>query len=127
MTTLLIKGGSVLDGTGASAFEGDVLVEGDRIAAVLPKGEETPSADQVLDATGCMVSPGFIDMHSHADWALDHVAGVRAVGRTGVAHSGDHLGDRGAVGRAGSVRHLHRGECRRRIDRRFGPDREQHR
>jgi N-acyl-D-amino-acid deacylase len=70
MTTLLIKGGMVVDGTGAAAREADVLVEDDRIAALVAKGEGTPSADQVFDASGCMVSPGFIDMHSHADWAL---------------------------------------------------------
>jgi N-acyl-D-aspartate/D-glutamate deacylase len=70
MSTVLIKGGRVLDGTGAAAFEGDVLLEDDRIEAILPRGEETPSVDQVLDASGCMVSPGFIDMHSHADWTL---------------------------------------------------------
>ncbi len=70
MTTLLITGGRILDGTGAPAFEGNVLVEDDRIVAVLPHGEQTPAAEQVLDASGCTVSPGFIDMHSHADWAL---------------------------------------------------------
>jgi N-acyl-D-amino-acid deacylase len=70
MATVLIKGGRVLDGTGAEAFEGDVLLEGDRIAGLLTRGEDTPSVDQVLDASGCMVSPGFIDMHSHADWTL---------------------------------------------------------
>ncbi len=42
MTTVLIKGGRVLDGSGATAFEGDVLLEGDRIAALLPRGEGTP-------------------------------------------------------------------------------------
>ena len=70
MSKVLIQGGMVLDGTGAAAYQGDVLLEGDRIAALLPRGEDAPSADRVLDATGCMVSPGFIDMHSHADWML---------------------------------------------------------
>ena len=87
MATVLIKGGRVLDGTGAAAFEGDVLVEDDRIAAVLPRGEGTPSDAQVLDASGCMVSPGFIDMHSHADWRLalaDHEALMKITLEQGV-------------------------------------------
>ena len=68
MATVLIQGGRVLDGTGAAAFEGDVLLEDDRIAGLLTRGEEAPAVDRVLDASGCVVSPGFIDMHSHAEW-----------------------------------------------------------
>jgi N-acyl-D-amino-acid deacylase len=87
MATVLIKGGRVLDGSGAAAFEGDVLLDGDRIAGLLPRGEVAPSADQLLDATGCMVSPGFIDMHSHADWTLalaDHDAWMKITLEQGV-------------------------------------------
>jgi N-acyl-D-amino-acid deacylase len=87
MATWLIQGGRILDGTGAAAFDGDVLLEGDRIAAVLPRGEASPSADRVLDASGCMVSPGFIDMHSHADWTLalaDHEAWMKITLEQGV-------------------------------------------
>ena len=87
MATVLIRGGRILDGTGAVAFEADVLVEDDRIAALLPRGEGTPSADQELDASGCMVSPGFIDMHSHADWTLalaDHDASMKVALEQGV-------------------------------------------
>jgi N-acyl-D-aspartate/D-glutamate deacylase len=87
MTTVLIKGGRVLDGTGAAAFEGDVLLEGDRIAGLLRRGEEVPAADRVVDASGCLVSPGFIDMHSHADWTLalaDHDAWMKITLEQGV-------------------------------------------
>jgi N-acyl-D-amino-acid deacylase len=63
--SLLIRGGSVVDGSGAPARRADVAVEGDRIAAVAPSlvGEAT----RVVDASGKMVAPGFIDMHSHSD------------------------------------------------------------
>jgi N-acyl-D-amino-acid deacylase len=63
--SLLIRGGSVVDGSGAPARRADVAVEGDRIAAVAPSlaGEAT----RVVDATGKVVAPGFIDMHSHSD------------------------------------------------------------
>ncbi len=63
--SLLIRGGSVVDGSGAPARRADVAVEGDRIAAVAPSlaGE----AARVVDATGKTVAPGFIDMHSHSD------------------------------------------------------------
>jgi N-acyl-D-amino-acid deacylase len=70
MATLLIQGGRVLDGTGRASCEAEVLIEGDRIAGLVPRGERPPAADRVIDATGCMVAPGFIDMHSHADWVL---------------------------------------------------------
>lgn len=70
MGTTLLRGGRVIDGTGDAGFDGHVLVEDDRIKAVLREGEELPAADTVIDAAGCVVSPGFIDMHSHADWLL---------------------------------------------------------
>jgi N-acyl-D-amino-acid deacylase len=65
---LLIRGGLVVDGTGAPARPADVAIEGDRIAAVerLPEAR----ARRVVDATGLAVAPGFIDMHSHADYTL---------------------------------------------------------
>jgi len=62
---LLIRNGSVLDGTGAEAVSADVGICGERIKAIgdLSKTE----ADQVIDATGQFVCPGFIDAHSHSD------------------------------------------------------------
>jgi N-acyl-D-aspartate/D-glutamate deacylase len=63
--TLLIKGGTVLDGSGAPAVQADVAVEGDRIAAVGPG--LTGPARRVIEAAGLMVAPGFIDIHSHSD------------------------------------------------------------
>jgi N-acyl-D-amino-acid deacylase len=63
--SLLIRGGSVIDGTGAAARRADVAIDGGRIAAIAPdlRGE----AARVIDATGQAVAPGFIDAHSHSD------------------------------------------------------------
>lgn len=64
---LLLKNGLIYDGTGADAFVGDILVDGDRIAKV----GGTIEAEQdweVVDLEGLSVSSGFIDAHSHNDW-----------------------------------------------------------
>ena len=64
---VVISNGRVVDGTGAAWFYGDVGMRGDRIAAVTPAGA-LASADAAtrIDATGKVVSPGFIDIQSHA-------------------------------------------------------------
>ena len=68
MFDVLIRGGSVADGTGRPAFAADVAVSGGRIAAV---GDlRGADAAQVWDASGKTVTPGFIDIHRHADAAL---------------------------------------------------------
>jgi N-acyl-D-amino-acid deacylase len=64
---VFLRGGVVIDGTGAPPCPRDVLVEGDRIAAVLPRGAEAPSGTVEYDVTGLHVTPGFIDVHSHDD------------------------------------------------------------
>ena len=65
---LLIRNGRIVDGTGNPWFSGDVAVRGDRIVAV----GRVPAANakKVIDARGLVVSPGFIDMHSHSDFLL---------------------------------------------------------
>jgi len=87
MATTLIRDGKIITGDGRTAFEGNLLIENDRIAGVFQKGEESPPADAVIDAAGLMVSPGFIDMHSHSDWLVpleDHPALLRCLIQQGV-------------------------------------------
>lgn len=66
---LLIKGGTVLDGTGRPGFRADVGIGADRIAA-LADGISEGRARKVIDARGLDVCPGFIDIHSHSDSSI---------------------------------------------------------
>ncbi|MGH7964293.1 MAG: amidohydrolase family protein, partial [Candidatus Binatia bacterium] len=61
---VVIKNGTVVDGTGRSPYRADVAVRGDRIAAI---GKITDSAKRTLDAEGHIVTPGFVDIHTHLD------------------------------------------------------------
>lgn len=65
---LLIRGGDVIDGTGSEPRRADVAITGGRIVQI---GDlSRASAAKTIDATGKVVTPGFIDMHSHADWGF---------------------------------------------------------
>ena len=64
---LLIRGGQVLDGTGADPVQTDVGVRDDRIVFVGDSAKAHVEAARVIDAAGLVVSPGFIDPHTHAD------------------------------------------------------------
>jgi N-acyl-D-aspartate/D-glutamate deacylase len=61
---LIIRGGTIVDGTGAPAFTGDIAIEGDRIVQV---GEVEGPARREIDATGLLVTPGWVDIHTHYD------------------------------------------------------------
>ncbi|HET7553438.1 MAG TPA: D-aminoacylase [Gemmatimonadaceae bacterium] len=62
---LLIKGGTVVDGTGTPSRVADVGIRGDRIAFVGDAASANVTAARTLDATGLVVAPGFIDPHTH--------------------------------------------------------------
>lgn len=62
---LIISGGTVIDGTGADGVRADVAVDGGRITRVGDLGGER--AAETIDATGKIVTPGFVDLHTHLD------------------------------------------------------------
>jgi N-acyl-D-amino-acid deacylase len=65
---LLIRGGMIIDGTGRPAYRADLAIKDGRIAEI---GHiEARAGSPMLDATGLVVTPGFIDVHSHSDFTL---------------------------------------------------------
>ena len=69
---LLIAGGTVIDGTGSAGIVTDVAIKDGKIAAIgrIPRSQ----AEQVVEASGLVVSPGFIDVHTHADGLVERPA-----------------------------------------------------
>lgn len=61
---LIIRGGTVVDGTGAASFTADIAVSGDRITEI---GQVSGKAHREIDAAGKVVTPGFVDIHTHLD------------------------------------------------------------
>jgi N-acyl-D-amino-acid deacylase len=64
MHDIVIRGGTIIDGTGKATFTGDVAITGDRIAAV--GGKQGPGRREI-DAEGLLVTPGWVDVHTHYD------------------------------------------------------------
>ena len=73
MYDLLIKNGTIFNGTGSPSFYGDIGVKDGRIARI---GKGLEGAKTVIDATGLTVTPGFIDSHSHGDLVSRIIADV---------------------------------------------------
>lgn len=63
MYELVVRGGTVIDGTGTPGVTADIAITDGRIAAI----GQNLAGERVLDATGCVVAPGFIDIHTHYD------------------------------------------------------------
>src|SRR5665213_2656809 len=64
MVDLVIRNGTVIDGTGAEPFDADVAIDGGRIVAV---GRIAAKGQEEIDARGKLVTPGFVDPHTHYD------------------------------------------------------------
>src|SRR5882724_12351922 len=64
MYDIVIRGGTIMDGTGTTSFTGDVAITGERIVGV--GGKQGPGRREI-DATGLMVTPGWVDVHTHYD------------------------------------------------------------
>src|SRR5687768_4896740 len=64
MHDLVIRGGTVVDGTGAARAAGDLAIDGERITAV---GEVEERGKREVDADGLLVLPGWVDIHTHYD------------------------------------------------------------
>lgn len=68
MFDIVISNGTLIDGSGQAAFKADLGICGDRITAIGDLGSALSAARH--DAEGCVVAPGFIDVHTHSDYAL---------------------------------------------------------
>jgi N-acyl-D-amino-acid deacylase len=90
---LVIRGGQLVDGTGAPARRADVEIRDDAIVAV-GNLEGRPAA-RSLDATGLVVAPGFIDMHSHSDYTL--LVDGRALSKVAQGVTTELLGESGSA------------------------------
>lgn len=62
----LIKGGTIIDGTGEQAYVADLLIAGDSIVFIGQSSEHRVKAQRTIEASGQIVSPGFIDPHTHS-------------------------------------------------------------
>lgn len=95
MTDWVLRGGKVIDGSGTPRYRADIAVSRGRIAHILEPGEA--ASGDVVDASGFVISPGFIDMHAHSDLAVlsdpTHIAKVsqgvtlEVVGQDGLGYS----------------------------------------
>ena len=70
MYDLIIRNGTVYDGTGRAPITADVAINGETIVAV---GDNLGAAREEIDATGHIVTPGFVDAHTHVVYAGDRV------------------------------------------------------
>ncbi len=100
MTDMIIKNGLIVDGTGAPPYQADIHVKDGKIAAI---GTNLSDAEKSIDANGCIVTPGFIDLHTHYDgqisWdeelkpSVNHGVTTAVMGNCGVGFAPCRKGD----------------------------------
>jgi len=105
MIDLVIRGGTIVDGSGGAPCVGDVAIDGGRIVEV--GGRSTASTRRVVDADGALVTPGFVDIHTHYDaqvhWdplvspSSEHGVTTVVVGNCGLGLAPVHPGDRNTL------------------------------
>ncbi|MFN8654359.1 MAG: D-aminoacylase [Gemmatimonadales bacterium] len=100
---LVIRGGTVFDGTGAPGVERDIAITGDRIVEVARR--VAGAGTEEIDAKGLAVAPGFIDIHSHGDGSMEEDPRQESVIRQGVTTvvAGQDGGSRAPRSKAGST------------------------
>lgn len=81
--SVLISNGVIVDGTGSVPHPGGLLIENGTITAVLPPDAALP-AELIIDADGRIITPGFIDLHSHADFTIQGTPGAASQLHQGV-------------------------------------------
>ncbi|MCB9702100.1 MAG: amidohydrolase family protein [Myxococcales bacterium] len=101
---LIIQGGTIVDGSGNAAYRGDIAIKDGVIAAI---GAVEGSARETIDASGALVTPGFVDIHCHYDgqvsWDPDlmpssvHGVTTAVMGSCGVGFAPVHVRDRTAL------------------------------
>src|SRR5688572_4433412 len=79
---LVIRGGTLFDGSGANGRELDLAIANGRIAAIAPR--ITENGREEIDARGLAVAPGFVDIHSHGDGTLTEDPRAESVVRQGI-------------------------------------------
>lgn len=80
---VLVRGGTIVDGSGTPGYPGDLAIRGDRIVRISPEPLDPSRALRVIEAEGMVVSPGFVDIHTHLDPLLQLLGGESHV-RQGV-------------------------------------------
>ncbi len=92
---VVLMGGTVVDGLGNARFSADVGIKGDRIVAISTSGLGDAAAERVIDVTGLIVAPGFIDNHAHIQTTIHEHPLAENFTRQGITtiiaglHSGD--------------------------------------